>query len=122
MQPVLFRVLLSIALIAVLHLCTTDIQYEGVDGVNDKFGHLITFYVLALLADFSFPASGYRLRKILPLVGYGLLIEIIQYSLPHRSFSLLDLTADTAGLLLYGLSLPLLKHIPLFKWRWAAVH
>jgi VanZ family protein len=36
------------------------------------------------------------------LLGYGLAIEIIQYILPYRSFSLLDLAADAFGLLAYG--------------------
>jgi VanZ family protein len=35
------------------------------------------------------------------LLGYGLLIELIQRELPYREFSLFDLAADALGILLY---------------------
>ena len=32
------------------------------------------------------------------VLGFGLLIEVIQSQLPHRDFSLADVTADAAGM------------------------
>lgn len=87
-------------------------------SINDKVEHGIAFYALALLADFSFPQNGFGRAKMLSLLSYGLAIEIIQYFLPYRSFSLLDLGADAVGLVIYGVSLPMLKHMPLLKKRW----
>ena len=48
----------------------------------------------------------------------GLLIELVQYFLPHRQFSLWDLAADMLGLLIYPLGFPLLKRIPGLALRW----
>ena len=68
----------------------------------DKLVHLSTFLVLARLADAGWPQHGFVLGKWLPLLGYGVLIECLQYGIPTRSFDLLDILADASGLLLYG--------------------
>ena len=114
----IFRSILIIMLFVTLHLTTTPIIYPVVYLINDKFCHLLAFYVLALLADFSFPNSGYLLHKFIPLLGYGILIEIIQSYLPNRFFSIFDVGADVFGLIMYGISLPLIKRVPVLKQRW----
>ena len=78
----------------------------------------MAFYVLALLVDFSFPQDKFGLSKILALLGFGLLIEVIQYFLPYRTFSLYDLAADGGGLTVYWFSLPTLRYVPLLRCRW----
>jgi VanZ family protein len=88
-------------------------------SVNDKIGHILAFVILAFLLDFSFPASNFNLSKILPLLAYGMLIEITQYFLPHRMFSLLDMLADGGGLVIYALLIPILRHVPILKLRWS---
>ncbi len=80
--------------------------------MNDKAGHLMAFFVLALLVDRSFPAWTFR-TKVLVLIVYGLSIEIAQAYLPYRSCSLFDLGADAAGLALYGICQPALRYLPL---------
>ncbi|MFQ5658919.1 MAG: VanZ family protein [Gammaproteobacteria bacterium] len=115
---VFFRLALVLALIVVTWLATTPIEYPPVESINDKAAHILAFCVLALLGDFSFPDGHYDLSKIAPLLGYGLLIEIIQYFLPYRTCSFLDLVADGIGIALYGFSLPALKHAPLLRQRW----
>lgn len=117
----IMRAALALTLPAGIWLATTDSGSVGVSAINDKLAHLFGFYVLALLADFSYPRSGFGLSKILPLLSYGLLIEIVQFFIPYRSFSLLDLAADGAGLMLYGLTLLLLRRAPFIAWRWAFV-
>lgn len=112
------RFLLIMAGIVILYLATTSRMIPVVEGINDKAEHGIAFYVLALFADFSFPQNGFSRAKALSLLSYGLAIEIIQYFLPYRSFSLLDLGADAVGLVIYGVSLPMLKRMPLLKKRW----
>ena len=54
-----------------------------------------------MLADGSFPQKQFWLIKALPLLGYGILIECIQYFIPCRMFSLFDLAVDGAGLMVY---------------------
>jgi VanZ family protein len=113
-----YRLLLITAVVVILYLATTSRRIPVVEDINDKVDHGIAFYALALLADFSFPRNGFGRAKALSLLGYGLAIEIIQYFLPYRSFSLLDLGADAVGLLTYGISIPVLKRMSLFNKRW----
>jgi VanZ family protein len=97
--------MLVMGLLAGLYLATTTTGVAVTGGINDKLVHLIGFCMLALLADISYPGANYALCKAVPLTIYGLLIEIIQLYLPYRTFSLFDLFADSAGLLLYGITL-----------------
>ena len=85
----------------------------------DKTNHFATFLVLALLVDFSFPNFRFNTVKIFSLIAYGFSLEIIQYYLPHRMFSLFDIVADSLGLLAYGLLIPFIKRLPAFSDRWA---
>lgn len=115
------RAALLLTLIVSTYLATASGPVAA-GGINDKLAHLIGFYLLALLADLSFPRRRFDLYKILPLMGYGLLIEIIQFFLPYRSFSTLDMVADGAGLMLYSLTILLLKRSPFRASRWAFIH
>jgi VanZ family protein len=114
-----FRTALFVALLVIMHLATTKIDYSVVDNLNDKFSHILAFYTLALLVDFAFPDSRFTSSKVLTLLGYGLMIECIQYFLPYRTFSLLDLAADAVGLIGYRASLPALKYAPWLRLRWS---
>ncbi len=114
----LSRVLLIAALVSISLLATTSSRIPLIENISDKVIHLAAFFVLALLVDFSWPESEFLAPKIFSLLGYGLAIEIVQYFLPHRSFSILDLAVDAAGLLLYRMAVPLLKTLPPCRGRW----
>jgi len=86
----------------------------------DKINHFATFLVLALLVDFSFPNFRFNTVKIFSLIAYGFSLEVLQYFLPHRMFSLFDIAADSLGLLAYGLLIPFIKRLPAFSDRWAS--
>jgi VanZ family protein len=105
--PILFRIALTTALLGIGYLATTPMTYPVVSSINDKVEHLVAFLLLAFLGDFAFPRYAWSWRKYLPLMGYGLLLETIQYFLPFRSFSLADLLADAIGLALY----PVLRRV-----------
>jgi len=115
---IILRITLAVALITILHLATTQLQYPIAEDMNDKVSHILAFYVLVFLVDFSFPGSRFGTSKILFLIGYGLLIECIQYFIPYRMCSLYDVAADCIGLAGYMISLPVLKKIPLLAGRW----
>ena len=116
---IIFRIMLVLSLLLIIYLTTADLEHPVMTSVNDKFGHILAFVILAFLLDFSFPASSYNLSKILPLLAYGILIEIVQYFLPYRMFSLLDMLADAGGLVIYAMFIPMLKHIPILRLRWS---
>ncbi len=113
-----YRVLLCVSLVFITYLATTALEITIVSSIYDKIWHFSAFFVLSLLLDFSFPYSRFNTAKIYSLLVYGCLIEIIQHFLPHRMFSLLDIAADSLGLVAYGLLIPFIKRLPAFSDRW----
>ena len=69
----------------------------------DKLNHLAAFFVLALLAEYAFPSASVSALKLLPLLGFGLLIEVLQYWVGYRYFEWLDVAADGAGIAAFWL-------------------
>lgn len=116
---IVFRIILVLSLLLITYLVTTELKHPIMTSVNDKLGHILAFVILAFLLDFSFPTSGFDLAKIISLLAYGMLIEVIQYFLPHRMFSLLDILADGGGLIIYVLLIPILRHVPFLRLRWS---
>jgi len=108
---------LALVLATTMYLATTQQEFPVFDAVNDKAKHVLAFYVLTLLADYSSPNSKFNLSKGLTVLGYGLLIEVVQYFLPYREFSLLDLMADGIGIAAYLVSQPLLCRVSILKRR-----
>lgn len=110
-----------LTLLLVGYLSFAHLEETPVADINDKFGHTTAFLCLAFLLDFARPRRVWGAEKLLPLLAYGLFIELVQYFLPYRTFSLWDLAADGLGLMLYPLALPLLKRIPGLALRWNSV-
>jgi len=82
------------------------LEYDVPSG--DKLMHAAAFFVFGMLARFSFP----ELRYIVPAVGlalYGTVIEVVQFFLSFRSFSLLDIAADIGGLAMFGVVASLVR-------------
>lgn len=74
----------------------------GVDIGNDKVGHLFAYGSLAFWTLLSFYKRSFSNSPtlILLVVMYGLLMELGQLFVPGRTFSLLDLLANTLGAVL----------------------
>jgi len=105
------RLLLGLALLIITGMALTPSPGFIQQSINDKLGHTLAFLVLAFLSHASWPELKFSWRQINPLLGYGLAIEITQYFIPNRYFSLLDIAADLAGIGLYILLIPLLRHL-----------
>jgi len=85
------------AIIVIEYLATTtSTTLPYVENVWDKAKHASAFFVLFVLAGTGFKARSRTL--ILLLMFYGIHIEVVQYFIPDREFSLLDIVADSAGL------------------------
>ncbi|MDA8627052.1 VanZ family protein [Pseudomonadales bacterium] len=69
----------------------------------DKLNHLAAFFVLALLTEYAFPSATISALKLAPLLGFGLLIEVLQYWVGYRYFEWLDVAADGAGIAAFWL-------------------
>lgn len=70
----------------------------------DKFKHIVVFIGFSFFIDLSTARQPFWLWKASPLILYGLIIEILQYFSPDRTFSLWDWMADISGILLYLLA------------------
>jgi len=72
-------------------------------GVNDKLGHLITYFVLGawfgLLAANRFVLSW----TVVGLLGYGILLELLQGMTSYRFAEWADVVANAGGLLIGSL-------------------
>jgi len=90
-----FALLASIA--AILFLATTTGPLPVPSAPSDKVNHLIAFLELTLLMRLGWPQLK-PLYFIPLLLGFGMLIEIVQATLPYRDFSLADVAADAAGI------------------------
>ncbi len=105
-QTLLFKILLFLALGMTLVIATDQADHTATTGINDKVAHILTFILLGFLTQQAFPHLRENWRSYAWLLTFGLGIEIIQYFIPERSLSLLDLAADAAGLLVaYALML-----------------
>ena len=118
----LFRLGLACAVLLIFYFTMTPTEYELAQSVNDKLMHAMAFLALSLLADFSFPRDKFSLKKICPIIAYGILIECVQYFVPYRSFSMLDIVGDIAGVVIYVLLLPLLMRLSVLRQRGLANH
>ncbi len=65
---------------------------------SDKVRHALAFALLLLFARKGWPQLPLWLGLFLPLLGYGVFIEILQHQMPPRTFEWLDITADGIGL------------------------
>lgn len=117
-----FRLVFTVAIVVITHLATTSLDYPLVAEVWDKLTHFVAFAVLAMLLDYSFPKKEFGWGKSASLCGYGILLELIQYYLPYRYFSLLDLCADAIGICIYWFCGHWLVYVPGLKTRWQGVY
>ncbi|MEH6557110.1 MAG: VanZ family protein [Oceanicoccus sp.] len=104
----LARSLFAIALIGVTVLAVVPQESVIVTSGWDKANHLIAFFVLLALLDTAYPALYFLRQKILILIGYGILLELLQGMIADRDASLLDVLADCAGLAVYAIIRPAL--------------
>ena len=113
-----FQVAFTLTIVVITYLATTSLDYPLVEKSWDKLNHFVAFAVFALLLDYSFPKGAFGMWKCGSLCGYGVLLELIQYYLPYRAFSLIDICADGLGICLYWLCGQWLMYVPGLRTRW----
>ena len=98
----LFRIGLATTVLVITWLALAQDPYPDVEFLLfDKLNHVVAFLVLAFLADYAFPLVQNHNIKWLALLGYGLFLEVAQYSTGYRYFEVLDLLADASGIAVY---------------------
>jgi len=113
----LFRIALLVNLVAISWLAFTGSRHAVPALFTDKVNHIFAFFVLSYCIDRGFPRHRFLVYKVVPLVAYGLAIELVQSRLPHRDFSMWDLAADCAAIAGYWLMRQPLRRLLIPKER-----
>ena len=95
----LFKSALYINFIIIEYLALTPQHIEVLDGLWDKQNHFSAFFVLFILLSFAYTHFS-TLKKIALLLLIGFQIEAIQYFIPGRSSSFMDIVADSIGIII----------------------
>ncbi len=94
-----FKTLFFIWIIFTMFVFLTPVSFrESLFKNSDKIYHIISSFITASLFYLSFKGKKWALLgSILFTIFYGLIIEILQFFLPCRDFSTLDLISDGLG-------------------------
>ncbi len=95
----IYKFLFYLALMVIEYLATTSVHIKVIESIWDKANHFIAFFTLYILFSLSYKDLK-TLIKVILLLLFGIQIEIVQYFLPYRDFSLLDVIADFIGIIL----------------------
>ncbi|MGH1487050.1 MAG: VanZ family protein [Cellvibrionaceae bacterium] len=99
-MQLLSRLQLIFLLAVYLYLGTIKISDSMAASMNDLLAHCLGYIILMCSGFFAFPARSYTTKLFILFFLFSFLVECIQYFLPYRSFSLLDLLANGVGLIL----------------------
>jgi VanZ family protein len=100
----ILRLQFFILLVIYVFLGVVKIPADGPLSFNDLLMHCIGYIVLMCSIFLAFPLKNKAIKFLTLLFIFSFLIECIQYFLPYRSFSLMDMLANSMGLLI-GLGL-----------------
>ena len=103
-----FRFILLASLVIISTLATQEIDLESKNTFNDKLLHFLCFFYLTIISWLAKLLDKELLLYVIVL-GYGILIEIVQMYLPYRSFEFLDIFADMTGIVAASFFINFLK-------------
>ena len=93
-----FRIVLVISISLIAILSFQEVNFESSFNFLDKVLHFLCFIYLTLVTWLS-RILNKDLHVYVIVLAYGILIEIIQRFLPHRSFEYSDIFADFVGII-----------------------
>jgi len=88
---------------------------EAFDLASDKLWHALAYLVLYLSCRCAYRQRLGHASCFALLLGFSLLIEVLQHFVPNREFSLLDMLANAAGL---GLGIIMVWGVAKWKREW----
>ena len=106
------RLMLAFSLVIVLVLSLLPVEQIPLSNWNDKLQHLLAFIIISGLVDAVWPDISFNWKKMLFVVAYGGLIEILQSFTGYREISAADFLTDIIGVLSYVALIPLWKKYP----------
>jgi VanZ family protein len=89
---------------SILYFCVTRVDDSGIAIPHlDKIVHMFCYLFLSLIYFIIYDKNKYKMIFLI-CFGYGIFIELVQYFLPYRSCSLLDVFSNVLGIFIaYGL-------------------
>ena len=93
-----FRLILAISIVVISILSIQHLEVEPSVNLNDKLLHFLCFLYLTIISWLS-RIIYKELWLYVIVLGYGILIEIVQIYIPYRSFEFFDIFADFLGIL-----------------------
>ena len=93
-----FKIILLISVPIITILSIYEVNLESSSNFLDKALHFLCFSYLTLITWLS-RILNKDLYVCVIVLAYGILIEIVQKSLPYRSFEYLDIFADFVGII-----------------------
>lgn len=99
MKTLLYKTLFYLNFSIIEYLALTPQHIEIIESFWDKQNHFVAFLVLYLLLGMAYrDFSTAKKTAVMALIAFQ--IEITQYFIPGRFFSLLDIAADGVGVIL----------------------
>ncbi|SFV59588.1 conserved hypothetical protein [hydrothermal vent metagenome] len=108
-----FKILFFITVIFILYKALTPptgrplLDFENADKVL----HASAFFVLSFLLNRASSSINKRLRNMVSLLAFGILIEILQSFTGYREVSFGDVVADLVGIVLFQISYSFFKSL-----------
>ncbi|MBU1659178.1 VanZ family protein [bacterium] len=90
------QTLFYVCLIVIIYLATTTQEIQVIQNSWDKLNHFAAFFVLYILMSLAYKKVSVLMKVFLFLV-FAVSIETVQYFIPGREFSALDVAADMIG-------------------------
>jgi VanZ family protein len=112
MEKKLFKVLFFITafIVFIFAIVPDDNIHLNINNA-DKVKHFFAFFVLSFLLNRASSTIEHRIRNMGALLLFGISIEIIQLFFPTRESSIEDIIADSVGILVFQLSLSIIRFI-----------
>jgi len=93
----IFKVGFFFCILLVTYLSTTVREIEIVTNNWDKSNHFFAFFILYYFLYFGYKKK-FAINMII-LLSFAIQVEIVQYFIPGRTFSILDIIADVIGII-----------------------
>lgn len=90
---------LPLLLCLFLYLGVVNLSGTAAADINDFWMHALGYMVLMCSGVFAFPKREHIASLFIAFLSYSFFIECVQYFLPYRSFSWLDMLANGVGLI-----------------------
>ena len=97
-NPTLLKILIIIQLL-IMTFFSFKTQAALIQiSISDKVIHFFAYAIMTLWLHLLFSSKNIFFKSIILLFIYGLIIEFVQYFIPGRSFSIMDVVANFLGI------------------------